>query len=87
VAEALAYEVPVLTTTGAPWELLVSQRCGWWVEPTEDAILSGLSEALACPDQVRREMGERGAAIVADRFDWGGIAMQFHRHYETLLEG
>ena len=87
VAEALAYEVPVLTTTGAPWELLVTHECGWWVEPEEDAILAGLSAAIACTDMERREMGERGAAMVAERFDWGGIAMQFHRHYEALLAG
>jgi glycosyltransferase involved in cell wall biosynthesis len=87
VAEALAYEVPVLTTTGAPWELLVSHRCGWWVDPEEDAILAGLSAAVALPDAARDEMGRRGAAMVAERFDWGGIAMQFHRHYDALLAG
>ncbi|MEZ0243281.1 MAG: glycosyltransferase [Sphingomonas sp.] len=87
VAEALAYEVPVLTTTGAPWELLVTHACGWWVEPEEDAILAGLSEAIALPDAARDEMGHRGAAMVAERFDWGGIAMQFHRHYDALLAG
>lgn len=85
VAEALAYEVPVLTTRGAPWELLVSHDCGWWVAPEESAIFEGLSAAIACPDTVRRDMGRRGAAMVADRFDWGGIAMQFHRHYDALL--
>lgn len=85
VAEALAYEVPVLTTRGAPWELLVSHDCGWWVEPEEAAIQEGLSAAIAVSDAERRAMGRRGAAMVADRFDWGGIAMQFHRHYQTLL--
>lgn len=87
VAEALAYEVPVLTTTGAPWELLVSHQCGWWTEPEENAILAGLSEAIALPDPARDEMGARGAAMVAERFDWGGIAMQFHAHYDALLAG
>ena len=87
VAEALAYEVPVLTTRGAPWELLVTHDCGWWVEPEEDAILAGLSAAVALPDAARREMGHRGAAMVAERFDWGGIAMQFHAQYDALLAG
>lgn len=85
IAEALAYEVPVLTTHGAPWELLETHRCGWWVEPSRDAILSGLRAAIALSDAERREMGRRGSAMVAERFDWGGIAMQFQHHYETLL--
>lgn len=85
VAEALAYEVPVLTTRGAPWEVLETHRCGWWVEPDETAILDGLRAAIACPDETRREMGARGAAMVAERFEWGGIAMQFFQQYERLL--
>ena len=43
VAEALSYGVPVLTTHGAPWSELETERCGWWVEPTVDGILSGLT--------------------------------------------
>ncbi len=84
IAEALAYRIPVLTTHGAPWELLETEDCGWWVDPTEEAILTGLRAAIALPDSVRREMGQRGAAVVAERFEWGGIAMQFHQHYLAL---
>ncbi|MDF7775444.1 glycosyltransferase [Sphingomonas sp. AOB5] len=85
IAEALAYEVPVLTTRGAPWELLETYGCGWWVDPTEEAILSGLRAAIGLSDEARRDMGRRGSAMVAERFDWGGIAMQFQRQYEALL--
>lgn len=84
IAEALAYEIPVLTTHGAPWELLETHRCGWWVEPTEEAILQGLRAATGTSDEVRREMGQRGSAMVAEQFDWGGIAMQFQRAYQAL---
>ncbi|TRD11405.1 glycosyltransferase [Erythrobacter insulae] len=31
VAEALAQEVPVITTRNAPWEGLERNRCGWWI--------------------------------------------------------
>lgn len=84
IAEALAYGVPVLTTRGAPWELLVTHDCGWWVDPTEEAILAGLRTAIRLPDGVRQDMGKRGAATVAERFEWGGIAMQFHQQYLAL---
>lgn len=84
IAEALAYGLPVLTTRGAPWEVLETRECGWWVEPTEEAILAGLRTATALSDAVRGEMGLRGAAMVAERFDWGGIAMQFQHQYQAL---
>jgi glycosyltransferase involved in cell wall biosynthesis len=84
IAEALAYGVPVLTTRGAPWELLETHDCGWWVDPTEEAILQGLRAAIDLPEGARRDMGRRGAAMVAEQFEWGGIAMQFHRQYLAL---
>lgn len=84
IAEALAYGLPVLTTRGAPWEVLETQACGWWVEPTEAAILEGLRTATALSDGARGAMGRRGAAMVAERFDWGGIAMQFQHQYQAL---
>lgn len=84
IAEALAYGIPVLTTRGAPWKLLETHDCGWWVDPAEEAILQGLRVAIDLPDGARRDMGRRGAAMVAERFDWGSIAMQFHRQYLAL---
>lgn len=84
IAEALAYEVPVLTTRGAPWEVLETHGCGWWVDPTEKAVLSGLDAAIGLSDEARREMGRKGSAMVAERFDWGSIAMQFKQHYQAL---
>ncbi|MEN3747617.1 glycosyltransferase [Sphingomonas sp. HF-S3] len=85
IAEALAYEIPVLTTRGAPWALLETHRCGWWVDPTEDAVFTGLRSAIGLSDDARREMGRRGSAMVAEQFDWGGIAVQFQKHYSAVL--
>ncbi len=76
VAEALAHAVPVLTTTGAPWRLLIDQGCGWWVTPTVDGLKAGLIEAFATPTEVRRTMGQRGRAAVAARFGWDEIAQR-----------
>jgi glycosyltransferase involved in cell wall biosynthesis len=86
VAEALAYGVPVLTTRGAPWESLETHDCGWWVEPDGPGILRGLRAAIDCSDETRREMGLRGAAMVAAQLNWDDIAMQFIEHYEALLK-
>ena len=41
IGEALAYGLPVLTTTGTPWPTLVQQGCGWWVAPTIDGLTKG----------------------------------------------
>lgn len=88
VAEALSYRTPVLTTTGAPWESLVTDRCGWWVEPTVAGLCEGLAAATAASDAQREEMGARGRGVVAERFGWDRIAADVHdKIYLPLLSG
>jgi glycosyltransferase involved in cell wall biosynthesis len=87
VTEALGYQVPVLTTTGCPWQELETERCGWWVEPTPAGIEQGLKAALATSDQERLEMGARGRQLVAGKYLWPAIATNMSLFYEWLLHG
>ena len=85
VAEALGYQVPVLTTTGCPWQELETERCGWWVDPTPEGIERGLKSALETSDAERREMGERGRSLVERRYLWHSIAKNMTKFYDWLL--
>jgi len=87
VTEALGYQVPVLTTTGCPWQELETERCGWWVEPTPDGIEAGLKSALERSDAERREMGVRGRELVEQKYLWPAIASNMSEFYQWLLEG
>jgi glycosyltransferase involved in cell wall biosynthesis len=87
IAEALAWELPVITTTGTPWAGLVSERCGWWVETGVDPLVGALREALALPDAERSAMGARGRAWVTRDFSWRGIGRQMQAVYAWLLQG
>lgn len=82
VAEALAHGCPVLTTHGAPWEVLETENCGWWVPVTTEAIGTALREATAMSVEARRDMGQRGHRVVARDFGWPGIAETFKQVYE-----
>jgi glycosyltransferase involved in cell wall biosynthesis len=68
VAEALAAGLPVVTTTGTPWGELPQRGCGWICEPSGASLTKVLAEAMACPDETRRQMGARGAAWVRQDF-------------------
>jgi glycosyltransferase involved in cell wall biosynthesis len=87
VTEALGYQVPVLTTTGCPWQELESENCGWWVEPTPEGIEQGLKAALATSDAERRVMGQRGRELVQNKYLWPAIATKMSAFYRWLLEG
>lgn len=73
IAEALANELPVITTTGAPWSELVAHRCGWWVEPGVPGISRALVEAMVCAPDELREMGKRGRELVIEKYSWERI--------------
>jgi glycosyltransferase involved in cell wall biosynthesis len=87
VTEALAYQVPVLTTTGCPWVELNTHNCGWWVEPTHDGIEKGLRAALAPSQEERAAMGARGRRLVEENYLWPAIAEKMLRFYGWLLHG
>ncbi|MGC6456064.1 MAG: glycosyltransferase [Coraliomargaritaceae bacterium] len=87
VAEALSYSVPVLSTTGCPWQELQSHNCGWWVEPTPSGIEQGLEAALASSDQELSEMGVRARTLVEEKYQWPGIAERMIEFYDWLLKG
>ncbi|MDJ0922059.1 MAG: glycosyltransferase [Henriciella sp.] len=85
VAEALAHNVPVLTTTGTPWQELQTNAAGWYVEPTAEAIYSGLKAALQTSTSERAAMGKRGRDLVQRSYRWDGIAKRVLTAYEQIL--
>lgn len=85
VAEALAYRLPVVTTTGAPWQGLIDHRCGWWVAPSVEGITQALVQATSTSPQELNAMGQRGRAWVRDEFAWPTIAQRLKEAYELYI--
>lgn len=85
VAEALAAGVPAISTKGAPWQGLETERCGWWIEHGPDAMAATLDAALSLPDAERAAMGARGRAWMARDFGWDGIAARMAEVYAWCL--
>lgn len=85
VAEALSEGLPVITTTGAPWEDLKTYDCGWWVEPSEQGLLMALRDATSSSPERLRTMGAGGRAYV-QRYDWSILASQMRDVYHWVLD-
>jgi glycosyltransferase involved in cell wall biosynthesis len=84
VAEALAHELPVLTTSAVPWPELEARNCGWRVAPTADGLAEGLNVAAAQGGAALRAMGRRGRDLVAADFGWDQIARRFVDAYQAV---
>ena len=84
VAEALSQGLPVITTTGTPWEDLRTFGCGWWVAPNGAGLQDALKKAFSLPPDRLVEMGVRGRDYV-QRYDWSVIAGQMLDAYRWVL--
>lgn len=87
IAEALAYGLPVVTTTGAPWQGLTEHRCGWWVSPELSPIREALAQAMSKPKTELRAMGERGRQWVIEEFSNQAVSEKMKATYEWILNG
>ncbi|TWT35966.1 GDP-mannose:cellobiosyl-diphosphopolyprenol alpha-mannosyltransferase [Posidoniimonas corsicana] len=87
VAESLMAGVPVITTHGAPWRCLQTERCGWWIPMQPDVLRDTLHSAMRTPPDELRAMGLRGRAYVEQQFSWPEIARQMIDVYEWVLGG
>ncbi|MGH7972504.1 MAG: glycosyltransferase, partial [Limisphaerales bacterium] len=50
IPEALACGLPVVTTTGTPWQELVKRHCGWWIDTGAEPLAAALGEAISLSD-------------------------------------
>jgi glycosyltransferase involved in cell wall biosynthesis len=86
-AEALAAELPVISTKGAPWAGLETERCGWWIEHGPEPLATALREAMTTPLANLRSMGGRGRNWMARDFAWDKIAVDMLEVYSWLKGG
>ncbi len=86
-AEALAHGLPVIATTGTPWQELTRRGCGWWVDPDPGSLAGALAEAMSRSPEERRSMGAAGRAYALAQFSWERIAEVTVELYEWLLNG
>lgn len=84
IAEALASGTPVLTTTGTPWEELVSHRCGWQTAIAAAPLADALREFLACTEAELEQMGRRGRQLITARYASEAVAAQMVTMYGSL---
>ena len=85
VAEALAVGTPVITTTGTPWQRVVSERCGWYAEPTVAGMTQALNSALQTSRAEIEAMGRRGEKWVRQEFAWDDVGEKMLAAYDSIL--
>lgn len=86
VAEALAHGVPMIASTGTPWQGLAEHGCGWWVDNDVASLRTTLLAATALDDASLLEMGRRGRDWMIRDFSWLSVAERMLAAYRWLQE-
>ncbi len=87
ILEALGAKVPVIATKASPWAELNSESCGWLTEISPDALATALKDALHSDRSTLRRMGEKGYALVREKYTWANAAKDTMKLYEWLRLG
>ena len=85
VLEGLVRGIPCIATTGSPWKELFDHNCGWWIEPTQEALTAAIGEAHSTSSESLRRMGENGIRLVEDRYSVRSVSERMKRLYEWGL--
>lgn len=84
VAEALAVGVPVITTTGTPWQDLETYNCGWWIDLSVLNLQNTLLQVFNTPSDKLEEMGNSGKNLIKDKYDIKAIGKKMVELYNTI---
>ncbi|MER9248394.1 glycosyltransferase [Mesorhizobium sp. M0590] len=85
VAESLAAATPVISSKGAPWQMLETKRCGWWIDHGVEPLASCLRLAMSISPNERIAMGRRGREWMLQDFSWPSIATRMRESYQWLV--
>lgn len=83
IVEALAHELPVVTTTGTPWQEIADRDCGWIVEPTAEGLAAALRMACMKTPAELEMMGRRGREL-ARCYSWERTAASLRTLFHDL---
>lgn len=81
IPEALLQEIPVIASTGSPWQDLNTCRCGWWVNNDVDTLTKSVHEALSLNEEELQAMGTRGRQLIWDKYSVAVVSRQMEQLY------
>ncbi|WP_405380793.1 glycosyltransferase [Maribacter sp. LLG6340-A2] len=86
VAEALASGTPVITTTGTPWQDLVTHNCGWCIPIDQEVLKQTMATAMSLSCSEREQMGRNGRLLIENKYSMAAVAKQMMMLYNWVLK-
>lgn len=85
VPEALLQEVPVIASTGSPWEILETYGCGRWVNNDTDTLTKTIQDLLDLDQKTLHDMGQKGRKLVVEKYTLEAVSLQMKQMYNWIF--
>lgn len=85
IAESLACGIPVVATNGTPWESITTHNCGWYIDATQEALVSAIREITNTSKADLASMGKRGESVALE-FQSNAVAKLMAKNYQNILK-
>jgi glycosyltransferase involved in cell wall biosynthesis len=85
VLEALASGTPVIASTGTPWEILNSEKLGYWLPHDKDLWAQKIIDISKQPVSWKLNYWERSRRWVKEKYSWNIIVDQYIKIYDDIL--
>lgn len=85
--EAMGVGLPVIVTTTCNLPEVDAFGTGWQVEPTQAALAEALAAWLQNTPEANSAIGQRGTALVHERFSWQTVTEQMAELYSWVEGG
>jgi glycosyltransferase involved in cell wall biosynthesis len=85
VAEALACERPVITTTGTPWKEIENIGCGYYIQPNQEELYEAMKDVYQKSKEELEEMGKKGRKYIFENFNWESKAKEIFKYLKEIV--
>lgn len=85
ILEGLVRRIPCIATTGAPWEELNTEHCGWQVPYTQKDITDAVRKAMCTSTEELSLMGENGRRLMERKYSVEAVAKDLKVVYQWIL--
>lgn len=87
VTEALVRGVPVIASKGMPWQELPENKCGWWIENSQEEINKTILESYHIGEKSLNDMGTNGRKLISQRYSVASLGEKMEMLYSWILKG
>ena len=88
IAEAMLFELPIITTTKTPWGVIKRKDLGWFVNPEKESLVTALKNLFNSSENILKRKGNRARLYITSKkeYDLMSTSKQMKEQIISLIK-